>query len=246
MAPSRELWPGEVHVLWTETADCEEAERCAEWEALLTDAERERRDRFVVARVRHEYLVTRALARTTLAAYAGLDPRALEFESNAWGRPEIALPEAARALRFNLSNTIGLVAIAVARDIEVGVDVEDTQRRGETVAVAHRFFAESEVRDLGLVPEEGRRARFFDYWTLKEAYIKARGMGLAIPLEQFAFSIDGARVSIAFDPRLDDDPAAWQFAQRSPTSRHRLSLAIRRGAREDLPLTFERVVPPAR
>src|SRR6185503_2215825 len=147
-------------------------------------------------------------------------------------------------LRFNLSNTEGLIACLVADDREIGVDVEDLERRGETVAIADRFFSPLEVAALRAVPEERQRARFFDYWTLKEAYIKARGMGLAIPLDHFSFVIEpGAPIGIAFDPRLPDDPSTWQFAQLRPTARHVISVAVRRAGEPDLRLVVRRTIP---
>ena len=89
-----------------------------------------------------------------------------------------------------------------------------------------------------------RRPRFFDYWTLKEAYIKARGMGLAIPLDHFSFLIaPGKPIGIAFDPRLKDEPAAWQFEQIRPTTSHLISLAIRRRDEADVRVVVRRVTP---
>ncbi len=131
----------------------------------------------------------------------------------------------------------------VAKDLEIGVDVEDTERKSETVGVADRFFSPREVAALHALPEAAQRGRFFDYWTLKEAYIKARGMGLAIPLDQFSFLLDGAPpIRIAFDPRLGDDAATWQFERFTLTARHRTAVAIRRtGA--DLRVVVRATVP---
>ena len=92
------------------------------------------------------------------------------------------------------------------------MDCEDAQRRSGDIAIAERFFAPTEVQALRAVPTAEQHDRFFDYWTLKEAYIKARGMGLAIPLGSFAFSLGpGGAVSIAIDPSQNDDPTSWQF-----------------------------------
>src|SRR4029078_6585429 len=114
---------------------------------------------------------------------------------------------------------------------DVGVDVEDRTRKGETVQIADRFFSPVEVAALRALPEERQRERFFDYWTLKEAYIKARGMGLAIPLDQFSFLLEpDMPIRIAFDPRLADDPLAWQFEQFALGGSHQTSAAVRRGA----------------
>src|SRR6185295_18612851 len=120
--------------------------------------------------------------RTTLSHYAAVDPTAWQFARNRRGRPEISGPLGVAPLRFNLSNTAGLIACLVTLGVDVGVDVEDTHRRGETVRIANRFFSASEVAALEALPPERQRQRFFEYWTLKESYIKARGMGLAIPL----------------------------------------------------------------
>lgn len=228
--PRYELPPGEAHLHYIATDEVTSPELMAAYLRLLAPDERARRDRYRFDRNKREYLLTRALVRTVLSRYADVSPAAWEFRANEYGRPEIAAPEHAW-IRFNLSNTEGLVAILVARDVEVGVDVEDVNRHGETVAIADRFFSPIEVAALRAQPEARQTARFFDYWTLKEAYIKARGMGLAIPLDQFSFLIDeGAPIRIAFDPRLADDPATWQFDQFALTNKHQTSAAVRRGA----------------
>src|SRR6185436_18685723 len=101
-------------------------------------------------------------------------------------------------LHFNLTNTRGLVACAVSvAHAEVGVDAEALDRSGETVAIADRYFSTEEVRALRALPESAQRQRFFAYWTLKESYIKARGLGLRLPLDQFSFRL-GESIGIAF------------------------------------------------
>jgi 4'-phosphopantetheinyl transferase len=215
----------------------------AAYEALLAPEERARRDRYRFEHSRREYLLTRALVRATLSRYAPVAPAAWTFRQNEYGRPEVDVA-GHRDLCFNLSNTRGLIACVVTRGREVGVDVEDTERSGETVGIADSFFSPREVAALRALPEGRRRGRFFDYWTLKEAYIKARGMGLSLPLDQFSFLLDdGPPIGIMFDPRLDDDAATWQFAQIDLSPQHRTAVAVRRGRGSDLRLLVRATVP---
>jgi 4'-phosphopantetheinyl transferase len=233
----------EVHLYFALEDQIREPALLAAYEALLTPEERARKQRYYFDKNRHEYLITRALVRSVLSRYAPVRPAAWTFSANEWGCPAITSPEG-KGLRFNLSNTKGLVCCLVAADRDVGVDVEDVEREGETVSIADRFFSPAEVEELRTQPEERRRARFFDYWTLKEAYIKARGMGLAIPLDHFSFLLAESRpIGIAFDPRLPDDPASWQFEQLRPTKAHLISLAIRRKDEANLRVVVRRVTP---
>jgi len=229
--PPRELeilGPDDVHVFWLPTSAIA-GELATACEALLNDEEKERRARFVFDKNRHEYLVTRTLVRTTLSRYAHVRPSAWRFVPNQYGRPEIAGPEGAPRLHFNLSNTVKLVALIVSRDREVGIDVENSTRSGETVGIADRFFSERETKDLRALAVEHQRHRFFEYWTLKEAYIKARGMGLSLPLEAFSFLLDpGAPVRIEIDPKLEDDASTWEFRQYAPDAEHLGAIAVRR------------------
>ena len=116
----------------------------------------------------------------------------------------------------------------------MGVDVEDTERSGETVEIADQFFSPLEAAALRALPADRQRARFFDYWTLKEAYIKARGMGLAIPLEQFSFLLDDwpAPIRVAFDPapRRRRRRLAVRAAPRS-APRHKIAVGPSAAAR---------------
>ena len=117
----------------------------------------------------------------------------------------------------------------VTKDRELGVDVEDIQRPGETVAIADRFFSPLETAELLRQPMHKQRDRFFDYWTLKEAYIKARGMGLAIPLDHFSYHLENPQaIRISFAPQLPDNPARWQFSLRTLAGRHRIATAVER------------------
>ncbi len=195
----------------------------------LTPDERVRRDRYVREEDRHAFVVTRALVRAVLSQHGPSSPDAWRFDINAHGCPSVVDAQAGSPrLEFNVSHTAGLVAMAVVRGHRVGVDVEDA-RRVVREDIAGRFFAPAEVADLRGLPVAEQPRVFFDYWTLKEAYIKARGMGLAIPLGDFAFALrPPAAPTIAFVDGFDDDPRRWQFWQAWPTPHHRLGLAVER------------------
>src|SRR5690606_22118977 len=127
-----------------------------------------------------------------------------------YGRPEVA---AEHALAFNVSHTHGLIALGVSRQGVLGVDVESLLRPARP-ELAENLFAPAEHEDLQRLPPEQRGLRFYEYWTLKEAYIKARGMGLSLPLDKFAFGFPGAgRMSLKIDAALADDPDKWRLWQ---------------------------------
>jgi 4'-phosphopantetheinyl transferase len=204
---------------------------------VLGEEERDQQRRFARAEDRHLYLVTHAAVRRCLARYVDVPPAAFVFERNDHGRPEVAAPHAARALRFNLSHTRGLAMIAVAREREIGVDVEDTSRSGEVVESLAERFAPNEVRELAALPPARRRQRFFELWTLKEAYGKARGLGLSLPLDQVTFQIVSGCVAIRFAPVLVDDPRSWQLVTLAPSPTHCAAVALRRAPGEEIRLT---------
>jgi 4'-phosphopantetheinyl transferase len=234
-----------VHIDLVQTGNADALARLDAYLALLSPDEHARMARFVFDRDRRAFLLTRALVRTTLSRYASVPPADWQFIANVHGRPEILdRPAGVPDLRFNLSHTDGLIACAVTIGREVGVDIEQIHRQ-VTHDVAGRFFAPNEVTDLRSLPADEQDKAFFDYWTLKEAYIKARGFGLALPLGDFAFKLDPPNPPcIAFEPALEDDPATWQFLQDWPTPQHRLALAVRRDG-HDLPVRIRFVVPAA-
>jgi len=130
-------------------------------------------------------------------------------------------------LRFSLAHTEGLVALAVTLRSAVGIDVEPRSRRVTVHEIARRFFSPSEAAALDALPPEQQPDAFLDYWTLKEAYVKATGLGLHAPLERFSFARTSPPV-IVFAPGIDDEPSAWQFARLDLGADHVAALAVRR------------------
>jgi 4'-phosphopantetheinyl transferase len=172
--------------------------------------------------------VARALVRTTLSRYSATAPEAWRFVLGEHGCPFIDPDQNTEGLRFNLSHTTGLIVLAVTRGRDVGVDVEFEPRDSRTTKIADRFFAPSEVAALHRLPEAEQRERFFAYWTLKESYIKARGMGLAIPLKRFWFDVDTpGEICLDGAPELDDDPKTWAFARLRMSPQHPVAVALR-------------------
>lgn len=218
----------EVRAWYVFTDRFRSAERLAWCRSVLSAEELERCSRFAREKDRELYVIAHGLLRQILSLHADMEPTGWRFVKNEYGRPSVANPDFVR-FRFNLSHTGGMVAWALGDDREVGIDVEDTERRSGGVELADRYFSPSEVADLMRVPEASRRRVFFDYWTLKEAYIKARGMGLAIPLDKFSFTLSPTSdPTIRFAPDLVDDPSRWHFATHSLGARHALAIAARK------------------
>lgn len=253
-----ELAAAEVHVFTAVPEQDGAPEARARCEDMLSADERARMQRFRFEHDRHTYLVAHALVRVALSRYAACAPPAWRFTAGAHGRPEIAPGTCERPLRFNLSHTRGLVAVAIALERDVGLDVEHMYPRSFDLAVARHFFAPPEVAALEALPAEAQRDRFFAYWTLKEAYIKARGLGLAMPLDRFAFDLDRPddrggdspdnivlSVDRGLGPGLDDDGSAWWFHQRVLTPEHRLAVALQRRPGEAVALRIASISPGA-
>jgi 4'-phosphopantetheinyl transferase len=233
----------EAH-LWLVRLDEVEEERVAAYTRLLDETEAARLARFRVPALRRQHLDTRAHVRTTLSRHAAVSPAEWVFAANEHGCPRVDMP-GLQWLRFNLSHTRGLVACLVARGRDVGVDVEHTTRNTNILGICDRYFAASEAAALRALPASEQEQRFFTYWTLKEAYIKARGMGLALPLGQFAFEVDRAPITVRFDPALRDDPDSWDFTAGAPTALHRMATAVRRDAGRPARVIVRWVVPEA-
>ncbi|MDH6168365.1 4'-phosphopantetheinyl transferase [Variovorax boronicumulans] len=235
---------GDIHLWFCPRGESGDPALEATYRALLTPQELQQKDRFHFARDRHRYLLTRLLVRSVLSRYAPIAPQDWRFASGPFGRPRIDGPalEEIRGLDFNLSHTAGLIVLAIARGIELGVDVENIRRSAVLEAVDH-FFAPSEAKSLAALPAASQPHRFFELWTLKESYIKARGMGLQIPLDSFAFALDSPE-GIGFALADPHGNAAWHFQQLEPTPDHMVALCSSVDAhivcRETAPLQWER------
>lgn len=249
-APLISLPAGDIHLWFCFHGDNGNPALTAEYFSLLTPDDRSRHDRFHFARDRHRYLLTRVLVRSVLSRYAPVQAQAWRFATGSFGRPRIEAPlaEEAHGLDFNLSHTDGLIVMAVAREIDLGVDAENLGRKA-ALEVAGHFFSPSESAALSALQPSLQAERFFELWTLKESYIKARGMGLQIPLDSFSFALDdrgGIEFSLA-DPG-DDSARRWHFRQLQPTRTHLVSVCSAPGlsaptrivCREAMPLQWER------
>jgi 4'-phosphopantetheinyl transferase len=212
---------------------CDETLR-REHEALLSPDERAKGARFRFESDRLLHLATRALVRTVLSEYADVAPSDWRFAPGEHGKPYVVGPPGAPQMSFNLTNTRGLVVCAVSLSHpRIGVDAEWLERGGETLSLAQESLSQVEIQELSSLAPGEQRERFFSYWTLKESYIKARGVGLALPLDAFSFLLDDpSKIRIVFTPGCDDTPDGWRFALLSDSSRHLVAVAVDTGGAE--------------
>lgn len=186
---SLSLPAAETHI-WRIRLDLPE-DRRQETAACLSEAERQRAARFVTPELRQRYVVAHGRLRQILGGYLHTEPSSLEFDSGPKGKPCLCHAEPApgtegpAGLRFNLSHSAGIALIAVTCGREVGVDVERLRPGIDTESLARRFFSEAEAQAVLSCRPKQRADVFFKIWTRKEAYIKARGAGLSLPLDSF-------------------------------------------------------------
>jgi 4'-phosphopantetheinyl transferase len=177
----------EIH-LWCATLDREQSV-LQRLEATLSQEEKARADRFHFVRDRNNFVVARGLLRELLGRYLHQSPADLEFSYEPHGKPFLSAANASKRLCFNLSHSSGLAVYAIARERNLGIDVELIRPDFANEEIARRYFSVRELDDLRSLPPETRDEGFFHCWTRKEAYLKARGLGLQIPLDSFAVSL---------------------------------------------------------
>jgi 4'-phosphopantetheinyl transferase len=198
---------------------------------ILNEDERARWKAFRFEKHRREYLTSCALVRFALSQYHPLAPEAWRFQINAYGKPS---PAQECGLRFNLSNSPGLVVCLIAYGLGVGVDLEPHERAGEIAQLSETVFSSLELAQLEELHGSKKTDRALSLWTLKEAYLKAQGMGLSLPLNKFSFLFGGATgIRLELDPCLDDEAERWRFCLLDHAG-HRIAIAVERADAFDL------------
>ncbi|HSZ19764.1 MAG TPA: 4'-phosphopantetheinyl transferase superfamily protein [Candidatus Acidoferrum sp.] len=177
----------EIHV-WHAAVDCEESVICR-LEATLSLEEKARADRFHFKNDRNRFVAARGLLRELLGKYLHRAPADLEFSYGRHGKPVLSGENPSSGFCFNVSHSAGLAVYAFARERNLGIDVEHVRAESAGEDIAQHYFSAREVNDLRTLPPEARAEGFFRCWTRKEAYLKATGMGLQLPLDSFSVSL---------------------------------------------------------
>lgn len=214
----------EVHVWRGDLAVA--PDRLAALAATLAPDEHDRAARFHFERDRRRFVAGRGILRAVLARHAGCPATALRFRYGPRGKPALEGDGGGGDLRFNVSHSGDLALVAVARGREIGVDVE-ALRPDLTPGLAERFFSPAEVAALSALPPAARPAAFFACWTRKEAFVKATGDGLSLPLDAFDVSLapgePPALLRVADDPH---GPDRWRLVALEPAPGFAAALAV--------------------
>jgi len=214
--------------------------------AMLPQDEIDEVNRFAREPDRRRGLMARVLARTALAHYTGVEPAALRFTRDRLGKPELVDP-AESGLSFNLSHTGELVLCGVSGKGDVGVDAERLDRTLDFLPLARRFFAAEEAAALEAVPPARRQRAFFELWTLKEAFVKACGRGLSMPLNHFAIKFGGVTApTVCFTAPGYGDPARWRFARLELAETYQAAVALCSEGRGPLTIRLRETLPLVR
>jgi len=175
---------------------------------LLSPDEKIRASRFCFRRDRDRYVAARGTLRRILGRYLDIEPGCLEFRYGSYGKPALVLESGGDILHFNLSHSDGVAIFALSGQAELGIDLELIRADFATLEIAERFFSLGEVAALRGLPTELRVKAFFNCWTRKEAYLKARGEGLSFPLDRFQVSLLPGEPALLL--QTEDDPREAQ------------------------------------
>jgi 4'-phosphopantetheinyl transferase len=223
--PPAELpWPHEEVHVWRATLAWPDA-AARRLEQCLSADERDKMQRFRFEKDRRRYLIGRGVLRTLLGRYLDLAPQDLRFETAAAGKPHLASGQG--QLQFNLAHSGEFVLIAIADGRAVGIDVEEVRDDFDAGEVAAHFFSPGEQRDLEMLTGRAKIEAFFECWTRKEAYVKARGEGLSLPLDRFDVSLRPGEPARLIATRPDPAEATrWQLSGLDVADGYKAALAV--------------------
>lgn len=214
-----------VHVWWARLEDADAL--ASRWRNVLDVEEREQQQRFRRAEDRALYALAHTLLRISLSQHAALPPETWSFVRGAYGKPELAPPLAkATGLQFSLAHSAATAVCAIRPGAPVGVDVEPVDRSIDPVELADMVLGPPEKKALLELDGNARRRRFLTLWTLKEAYVKAIGLGLTFSVTDCMFDLEQSEVRFA--AHVADDPCAWWFDHVLLEGRDFVSVAARR------------------
>lgn len=214
----------EIHV-WQCRLDYPSASLQKYFPALSAD-ERTRAERFHFEKHRTRFIAGRAFMRTILARYLQIDPSQIAFQYSHYGKPSLANANRRNELFFSLTHSHQLALLAVTYEAEVGIDIEHL--RNVSDGLADGYFSPSEIAALRNLPERLQREAFFTCWTRKEAYIKALGGGLSVPLDTFDVSLAPGAPAMILNIRCGgESPSAWRLEHLTPAEDYVGAVAIR-------------------
>jgi 4'-phosphopantetheinyl transferase len=197
-----ELAEGEVHI-WSMNLDFP-IRTYPELYELLSNDERERAQNYRLAIHRNRFIMGRATLRILLSSYSGVEPARLIFSYGPWGKPELVPSSQGSTLRFNLSHSEGWTLYAITNKDAVGIDLERIRKNVNIDRIAIQYFSPREIEELQRLPDSLRRHVFFQCWSGKEAFLKACGQGLALPLHRFDVCVapDGLLMQLHLPPEI--------------------------------------------
>lgn len=217
------LAAGEVHV-WCARLDLAD-DALARCYATLAVDERQRSARLRFARDRRRFVAAHGVLRQLLGRYLGTSAERVAYIRSAFGKPALA-PECAGRIRFNLSHSAGFALVAIAADAELGVDLEHLREASDYPEIARQFFSAAEIEYLRALPPHRYAQAFIACWTRKEAYLKARGEGLAGGMGECSVLLASERKTGPRDPGEQRDQQLWCFHELRPTPGYIGTLAI--------------------
>lgn len=197
--------------------------------STLSAEELDRANRYHFEKDRRCFIIAHGMLRKLVAMYTNIQPQSVNFCYNPYGKPQLNIDNSDKKLNFNLSHSGDMVVFAFTQDIEVGVDVEQVREDIEFLELASHIFSDIENNKLLVLPHIRKCDAFFRCWTRKEAYIKAHGMGLSMPLKGFDVKLDGAEQPILLASRHDHSAVfRWSIHDLNLTSGYIGALAIKR------------------
>lgn len=202
---------------------------------LLSTEEREKVDRYRSDEAKHTALITRAFIRLLLSEYSTLAPQQWQFNTGKLGKPEIK--DAPLPLRFNLSHNNEMIICVISLNKDIGCDIENLSRKINVNAIAKRFFSGSEYQLIKATPSQ-----FFEYWTLKEAFVKATGLGISQGLDTFSFEIGDSsndesndNITLTFNDNCKEQhPENWYHSLLFPDQKHCIGISVNNKTKTDI------------